>query len=55
MIDRLVERIKRTKAPIVVGLDPMLKYVPQKIQAKAFIDHGETLEGAAEAIWRFNK
>ena len=24
MIDQLVEKIKKTKAPVVVGLDPML-------------------------------
>lgn len=55
MINRLVENIKRTGAPIVVGLDPMLKYIPEKIQKKAFDEFGETLEGAAEAIWQFNK
>ena len=46
---------KKTKAPIVVGLDPMLSYVPEHIQKKAFAEYGETLEGAAEAIWQFNK
>ena len=39
----------------MVGLDPMLNYVPQHIQKKAFAEFGETLEGAAEAIWQFNK
>lgn len=55
MINKLVKNIKKTKAPIVVGLDPMLKYVPQHVQKKAFDEYGETLEGAAEAIWQFNK
>ena len=55
MIDRLVEKIKKTGAPIVVGLDPMLNYIPQHIQDKAYAEFGETLEGAAEAIWQFNK
>ena len=55
MIDRLVEKIKETGAPIVVGLDPMLKYVPEQVRQKAFAQYGETLEGAAEAIWQFNK
>lgn len=55
MINRLVENVKKTGAPIVVGLDPMLKYIPEKIQKKAFDEFGETLEGAAEAIWQFNK
>ena len=52
LINKLVENIKKTGAPIVVGLDPMLNYVPEHVQKKAF---GETLEGAAEAIWQFNK
>ncbi len=55
MINRLVENIKRTNAPIVVGLDPMLNYIPDHVQKKAFAEFGETLEGAAEAIWQFNK
>ena len=55
MINRLVANIKKTGAPIVVGLDPMLNYIPEQVQQKAFAEYGETLEGAAEAIWQFNK
>ena len=33
----------------------MLNYIPEHIQKKAFAEYGETLEGAAEAIWQFNK
>lgn len=55
MINKLIENIKKTNAPIVVGLDPMLNYVPKHIQDKAYAEFGETLEGAAEAIWQFNK
>ena len=55
MINKLVAEIKKKNAPIVVGLDPMLNYVPEHIQKKAFDEFGETLEGAAEAIWQFNK
>ena len=55
MIDKLVGKIKKLNAPIVVGLDPNLGFVPEHIQAKAFEEYGETLEGAAEAIWQFNK
>lgn len=55
MIDKLVGKIKNLNAPIVVGLDPNLGFVPEHIQAKAFEEYGETLEGAAEAIWQFNK
>ena len=55
MINQLIANIKKTGEPIVVGLDPMLKYIPEHIQKKAFAEFGETLEGAAEAIWQFNK
>ncbi len=55
MINKLVSKIKETGAPIVVGLDPMLSYIPEQILAKAFSEYGETPEGAAEAIWQFNK
>lgn len=54
MIDRLVEKIKKT-APIVVGLDPMLGFIPAPIKRQAFAGYGETLAGAGEAIWLFNK
>ncbi|MDY4692798.1 MAG: orotidine-5'-phosphate decarboxylase [Blautia sp.] len=55
MINKLVEKIRKTNAPVVAGLDPMLSYIPGYIKEKAFSELGETLEGAAEAIWQFNK
>lgn len=55
MINQLVSKIKKLNAPIVVGLDPMLNYVPEHIKKVAFEQFGETLEGAGEAIWQYNK
>ena len=55
MIDKLIAKIKATDAPIVVGLDPMLSYIPNYIKEAAFKEHGETLEGAAQAVWQYNK
>lgn len=55
MIDRLAEKIEKTKAPIVVGLDPTLALVPPFLLQQAFAEHGETLEGAAEAFLTYNK
>ena len=49
MINKLVEKIRKTGAPIVVGLDPMMKFVPEHIKKIAFEEKGENLEGAAEA------
>ena len=55
MINKLVKKIEDLKAPIVVGLDPMMNYVPEHIQKAAFAEYGETLKGAGEAIWQYNK
>ena len=55
MINQLVKNIKKLDAPIVVVLDPMLDYVPEHIMKAAIEEYGETLEGAAEAIWQYNK
>ena len=55
MIDQLIAKIKKTNAPIVVGLDPMLDYIPEHVKEKAYRELGETLEGAAEAVWQYNK
>jgi len=50
MINKLVEKIRKTNAPIVVGLDPMLDFIPESIKNFVFEELGETPEGAAEAI-----
>lgn len=54
MIDRLIQKIKETGTPIVVGLDPQLGFIPDSVKSAAFREYGETLEGAAEALLRFN-
>ena len=55
MIEKLVSRIKKLEAPIVVGLDPTLNFVPKFLLDKAINEKGETLEAAADAIFAFNK
>ncbi len=55
MISKLIEGIKKKDAPIVVGLDPMLSYVPSHILDKAIKEKGETLEAAASAVLEYNK
>ena len=42
MINKLVEKIKKTNAPIVVGLDPMPSYIPEHLRKKAYAEYGET-------------
>ncbi|MDO4284380.1 MAG: orotidine-5'-phosphate decarboxylase [Eubacteriales bacterium] len=61
MIQKLIDRIQETGAPIVVGLDPNMKFIPAHIQREAErarrdnIFGDDDLETAAEAVWRFNK
>ena len=55
MIQKLIQKIQKLEAPVVVGLDPMLNYIPDWITKRAFEEFGETLEGAAEAVYQFNK
>ena len=55
MINKLVEKIKKTEAPVVAGLDPLLSYVPEHLLKKSYAQFGETLEGATDAVWQFNK
>ena len=54
-LDRLIEKIEQTQNPTVAGLDPKLDYVPEYIKKKCFEKHGETLKGAAKALYEFNK
>ena len=55
MISKLIDGIVTKQAPVVVGLDPMLGYIPEFVKADAFSKYGETLEGAAAAVFTYNK
>ena len=55
MISKLIDKIQKTGAPIVVGLDPKLSFIPEDMKEKCFDEKGKKLEGAAEAFWQFNK
>jgi len=55
MISRLMKRIQETGAPVCVGLDPQLSFIPARILKKAFGEKGENPEGAALALWLFNR
>ncbi len=54
-LDRLIKGIVNTQNPTVAGLDPKLDYIPDYIKEKAFAQYGKNLEGAAEALFVFNK
>lgn len=56
MISTLVEKIKKTNAPICVGLDPMLDYLPSALLNKAIEEEGEVnLKAVANAVLEYNK
>ena len=55
MINKLNAKMKQMNAPVVVGLDPMLSYIPEHIMLKAMHEFGDTLEAAGEAIFEYNK
>ena len=55
MISKLIDRIVRTDAPIVVGLDPKISFIPDRILDRCFEEKGKNPEGAAEAFFQFNK
>ena len=46
MINQLVQKIQKTKAPICVGLDPMLGYIPSHIVQNAFAEFKVTFNGS---------
>ncbi len=52
--DRLHALIRKTKNPTVVGLDPRLEYIPPQLVKECLNAHGETLEGAAAAVLKYN-
>ena len=53
--DRLIKSIVKMQNPTVAGLDPKLDYLPDFIKEEAFNKYGKNLEGAAEALFEFNK
>jgi orotidine-5'-phosphate decarboxylase len=53
--DRLIKKIIDTKNPTVVGLDPLLDYVPKFLKEKYFFQDGASLKSAAKAIFKFNQ
>jgi len=52
---KLIKLIDEKKNPSVVGLDPMLDYVPQDIIDKAIKVYGKTFKAAGEALFEYNK
>ncbi len=54
-IDILLDAIEKKDAPVCVGLDPMLSYIPSHIVRQSVAENGEGLKAGAYAIWEYNK
>lgn len=61
MISKLVAEIRKKNAPVVVGLDPQMKFLPRHLLQDAMRHHaesnfaGDEMAAAAEAVFRFNR
>ena len=60
MIAKLIEKIQEKNAPVVVGLDPQMSFLPEVLlkDAARHVEENvldEDLAIAADAIWHFNK
>ncbi len=55
IIDKLIDKIKETGNPTVVGLDPRLEYIPPFILNEKYEKMGHTLNAVSSAIFEFNK
>ena len=51
IMDKLIDKIKETNNPTVIGLDPRYEMIPEYIKNK----YQKNLEGVAKAIVEFNK
>lgn len=45
MINKLVDKIKKTGAPVLVGLDPMLSYIPEHVKKRHLMLVGKHWKG----------
>lgn len=52
-VDVLQDKIRKLKSPVMLGLDPYLPILPPHIVRDAFEAHGQTVEAAAAAYYRF--
>lgn len=55
MIERLIKSIKEKNAPVVVGLDPDLSFLPPSILTGSVAKCGESLEALGDAVFQYNR
>ena len=52
--DRLAQAIRRTGNPTVMGLDPVLSYIPAHVREQAGRNISDAFAAAAESLFAFN-
>jgi orotidine-5'-phosphate decarboxylase len=55
VMDRMFGKMDESRTPLCVGLDPVLKFLPQEIKDGAIEERGDTISGSAYAIELFNR
>lgn len=55
MIDHLIDKIKETQNPTVVGLDPTVVMIPDYLKKQMFGKYGKTPKAVAEMFLEFNR
>ena len=55
MIERLMEKIDNLNAPVVIGLDPDMSFLPKKILNKNIEAYGENLKAIGESLYEYNR
>lgn len=55
MIEKLLKKIDKKNAPVVVGLDPDLSFLPISVLNASVERYGETLKALGEALFEYNK
>ena len=55
MISKLISKIKEKNAPVVVGLDPQLSFIPKHLLEAALKETDDKLEAVSSAILAYNK
>ena len=50
IIDTLIEKIKKTENPTVVGLDPRYSFIPSFIKKRCVEEYGKTPKAVAQSF-----
>jgi len=55
VIDQLIRQIDEKNCPIVMGLDPLIQFIPDHIKSLSLSKFGNTIKAVTESFLRFNQ